>query len=491
MSKLTFTAGAAGALAALIGAAIFSCAPAEPRRPNILFLFADDQRADTIGAWGNSHIQTPNIDRLVAEGFSFRSNYNMGGNSGAVCVPSRAMLNSGKAYFRIRMDLEGVKIMPEVLRESGYTTFATGKWHNKRPSWLRGFQHGKSILFGGMANHLKVPVEDLLPDGKLGNQRIGEKFSSELFADAAVDFLKNYKGDKPFYAYVAFTAPHDPRMPPVPFRQMYYENRPPLPENFLPQHPFNLGPNMTGRDERLAAWPRTKEVVSDQLAEYYGMITHLDGQIGRVLQALEESGHADNTIIIYAADHGLAVGSHGLLGKQSIYECAQRCPLIFAGPGIPKGQSSRAFTYLLDVFPTVASLAGVTPPAGLDGHDLSPIWRGEKQKVRDSVFLAFTNWMRSVRDERYKLIRYPQINYMQLFDLQNDPHEMRNLADEPAQAGRIQQLTELLKQWQQKVGDSQPLSVDKPQPKEIDLTGRKREPDKWQPDWIVKKYFSQ
>ena len=491
MSRSTLIRYVSGALVLMIAIAMLSCAPKTPKRLNILFLFADDQRADTIGAWGNTHIKTPNIDRLVAEGFSFRSNYNMGANGGAVCVPSRAMVNSGRTFFRIKMDLEGVKIMPEVLREAGYTTFATGKWHNKRPSWLRGFERGKNILFGGMSDHLKVPVEDLSPEGKLVNQHTGEKFSSELFADTAIDFLKNYKDDKPFYAYVAFTAPHDPRMPPVDFREMYYNNRPPLPENFLPQHPFNLGPNMTGRDEKLAAWPRAKEVVSDQLAEYYGMVTHLDGQIGRVLKALEESGHGDDTIILYAADHGLAVGSHGLLGKQSIYEHSQKCPLIFVGPGIPKGQSTKSFSYLLDIFPTLASLTGVTPPAGIDGHDLSPIWRGEKQKVRDSVFLAFTNWMRSVRDERYKLIRYPQIDYAQLFDLQNDPHEMHSLAADPAQAARIEKMTEMLKQWQAKAGDSQSLTVDKPQPKEIDLTGRKRQPDKWQPDWIIKKYFSQ
>jgi len=254
------------------------------RRPNILFLFADDQRADTIAAWGNSHIRTPNLDRLVRQGYSFRNNYNMGGNSGAVCIPSRAMVNSGKAYFRIRNDLEGVRILPEILRANGYVTFATGKWHNKRPSWLRGFERGKAVFFGGMANHLKVPLEDLLPDGTLGNDRTGG-FSSEVFADAAIEFLRTYDGDKPFYAYVAFTAPHDPRMPPMKYREMYYQERPLLPRNFMPQHPFNLGPTLTLRDEQLAPWPRTKEVVSDQLAEYYGMITHLDEQIGRVLQS--------------------------------------------------------------------------------------------------------------------------------------------------------------------------------------------------------------
>jgi arylsulfatase A-like enzyme len=270
---------------------------------------------------------------------------------------------------------------------------------------------------------------------------------------------------------------------------MYYEKRPNLPRNFVPQHWFDLGPSMTGRDEKLAAWPRTKEVVSDQLAEYYGLITHLDVQIGRILDALDKSGRANDTIIIYAADHGLAVGSHGLLGKQSVYEHSQKCPLIMVGPGIPKHQSTDAFTYLHDIFPTVTALTGVTPPANLDGHDLSPLWRGEKDKVRDSVFLSFTDHSRAINDGRYKLIRYPQIDHTQLFDLDNDPDEMEDLAENADQAERIEQLTAMLEQWQQDSGDTQPLVVENPKPKEIKLAGREREPDKWQPEWIIKKYF--
>jgi arylsulfatase A-like enzyme len=269
---------------------------------------------------------------------------------------------------------------------------------------------------------------------------------------------------------------------------MYYDAPPPVPRNFMPQHPFNNG-NLGGRDENLAAWPRSPEVIRNQLAEYYGMITHLDEQIGRILEALRASGRAENTYIVYAADHGLAVGSHGLLGKQSIYEHSQRCPLMFVGPGVPKAQSSQAMTYLLDIFPTVCSLAGVRPPAGLDGRDLAPIWRGEKQSVRDSIFLSYVNLMRSVRDERYKLLQYPQINHTQLFDLGADPDELHNLAGDAAQASRVERLRGRLTEWQRTLGDSQPLTVDRPQPKEKDMTGTPRKPDQWQPDWIVKKYF--
>jgi len=480
----TFAAGAAAV--AMPGVLYGNKQPA--KKYNFLFLLADDQRADSVHAYGNNYIQTPNIDKLIARGFSFRQNYCLGSNGGAVCVPSRAMINSGRSYFNVDSRMTGVKIMPELLRENGYTTFATGKWHNKEESFLRGFEKGKALYFGGMADHTKVPVVDLGQKGEFINERVGEKFSSELFTNAAIEFLENHKGDKPFYAYVAYTAPHDPRNPPMKYRQMYYKNRPPLPKNFKPQHPFDNG-HMVGRDENLAPWPRTEEVVRDQLAEYYGLVTHLDEHIGRVTEALRKSRHAENTIIIYAADHGLALGSHGLLGKQSIYEHSMGCPLVFAGPGIPKGGSTKAFSYLLDIFPTVCGLTGLKAPAGVEGKNLRPIWEGRADGVRDSVFLSFSKIQRSVRDKRWKLIRYPQINHTQLFDLKNDPDELNNLADEPSQAGRVKQMLQKLKGCQQKVGDSLPLTVANPKPKQIDMTGRPRKPDRWQPDWIVKKYF--
>ena len=459
-------------------------------RPNILFLFADDQRADTIGAWGNPHIKTPNLDKLVDAGFSFRGNYIFGGNSGAVCMPSRAMLMSGRTWFHVdTKQLKGAKLMPELLHENGYVTFGTGKWHNGEESWLRAFQRGKTVMFGGMSDHSKVPVRDLGPDGKLKPQRTGEKFSSELFADSVIEFLENHDGKQPFFAYVAFTAPHDPRMPPPEQLEFYYRNKPPLPPNFLPQFPFDNGHMTKCRDENLAAWPRTEAVIRDQLAEYYGMITHLDGQIGRILKALKNTGKAGNTLIIYSADNGLALGSHGLLGKQNVFEHSMRVPLIFAGPGIPAGKSTRAFTYLLDVFPTVCDVTGIAAPNGLEGESLRPLWEGKREKLRDSVFLPFIQIQRAVRDERWKLIAYPQIGHLQLFDLQADPDEQTNLIDSPQHAGQVQRLLELMKQWQAKSGDTLKVpSTNKPYEK-IDLTGKKRTPDEFQPEWIVKKYF--
>src|SRR3954454_21899803 len=349
-----------------------------PSRPNILLLFADDQRADTIAAWGNPHIRTPNLDRLARRGTSFRGNYCFGSNSGAVCVPSRAMLMSGRTWLDVPHDLHGVRLLPELLREAGYETFATGKWHNGEESFVRAFPRGRSVFFGGMADHTRVPVADVR-DGRVVDRRIAEKFSSEQFADAAIEFLRSRTGAGPFFCYVAFTAPHDPRNPPEKYREMYYRNRPPLPANFLPQHPFDNGLMKGMRDEDLAAYPRTRDVISDQLCEYYGHVTFLDEQVARILATLERTGRAQNTVIVYTADHGLALGSHGLLGKQSLYERSMKSPLIVAGPGIPAGQSTDAFTYLFDLFPTVCELAGARPPGKLAGESLRPLWAGEKK----------------------------------------------------------------------------------------------------------------
>ena len=475
-----------------LGAPLAHGADAATSRPNILFLFADDQRPDTVAAYGNSHIRTPNIDRLVHSGFNFRRAYCMGSTHGAVCQPSRAMLMSGRTLWRVPMNLKGVPLLPAVLARSGYVTFGTGKWHNRAQSFIRAFQHGKSVFIGGMSNHTKVPIRDLTADGKLTPPRKAERFSSEVFADAVIDFLGSRKGksDKPFFAYVAFTSPHDPRQPPRKFAEMYAPDRVklPLPPNFMPQHPFHNG-WMVGRDEALAAWPRTPEVIRSQLGEYYGMISHLDEQVGRVLAALNKSGHAENTIVVYTADHGLAVGSHGLLGKQNLYEHSMGTPMVISGPGIPQGKSSEALVYLYDLFPTICTWAGVEVPDKVEGRSLAGVINGDRRLVRKTLFTAYENKMRAVRDDRYKLIRYPLINHTQLFDLHGDPAELKNLAGETGQAGRVERMMSLLETWQQQTEDKTPHTSKNPKSKAIDLTGRKRKPDRHQPEWIIRKYF--
>jgi len=460
-------------------------------RPNILLLFADDQRTDTISAWGNPHIRTPNLDALVERGMSFRRTYCLGSPHGAVCVPSRAMLFTGRSYHQIDIgSLAGCRTLGEGLRAAGYRAFGTGKWHNSRAAFARSFDLGRNVMFGGMSDHRQVPVVDYL-DASYSDGRSGELHSSELFAESAIDFLDSYGEDAPFFCYVAFTAPHDPRDPPRPWGQRYYADPPPLPSNFLPQQPWDIG-MMTVRDEVLAGWPREPQVVRAQLAEYYGLIEHMDHQIGRILARLAARDDADNTIVVFAADHGLAVGSHGLLGKQSVFEHSLRAPLIVSGPGVPEGTATTALTYLNDLYPTLLGMAGAQGDTeGVLGRDLRPLMRGETEAVRESVLLCMGNTQRAVSDGRWKLIRYPQIDRWRLFDLASDPHELVNLIDRPEQAGRIESLTAKLREWQARAGDELALEGHEVQPAEVDLTNHKRSPDHWQPRWIRAKYFGE
>lgn len=437
----------------------------EPRRPNILFLLSDDQRRDTIQMWGNGRIRTPNIDSLVREGTSFARAYCMGSMNPAVCQPSRAMILNGRTLFRATVGTPH-KLLPDALREAGYTTFATGKWHHAKEPFARAFTDAGAVFFGGMSDHDKVPLHDFDPTGKYDAPPYynHDKLSSELFADATVDFLKRHakgKSGKPFFAYVSFTAPHDPRTPPAEYREIYNPKINPhrvrFPKNFLPEHPFDNG-EMTIRDEKLAPWPRTREVVLEHIADYYGMITHMDAQIGRVLQTLEETGQKENTIIVFAADHGLAIGSHGLLGKQSVYEHSMGTPLIIGGPGLPKLKKTDAFAYLFDIYPTLCELAEVPIPTSVEGKSLAGVLRGEERQVRNTVFTAYKT-QRAVRDDRWKLIRYTHINKTQLFDLAVDVAEQKDLSKDVDQQERIVRMMKLLQKWQDDLGTDMPLTT--------------------------------
>jgi arylsulfatase A-like enzyme len=439
------------------------------KRPNVVFLFSDDQRADTIAALGNKHIKTPNLDKLVGRGTAFKNAYCMGAMQGAVCVPSRAMVMSGRSLFHIKPDLKGIPTWPATFAQRGYRCFITDKWHNTPPSLLAAFTDGKTIFFGGMGDPYALPIVDLTPQHTLTDPKKTTRHSCEMFADAAIDFIKQQKGaEKPFVAYVAFNGPHDPRTAPKEYHALYDKNKPPLPPNFLPVHPFNNG-DLVGRDERLAPWPRTPEIVRQHLADYYAYITFVDAQVGRILEALREAGLEDDTIIVFASDHGLAIGSHGLFGKQNLYDHSMHAPMIFAGPGIPAGKQSDALVYLFDIFPTLGDLAKVEGPKGSEGKSLVPVLKGDAKQVRDSAFTAYQKFGRAVRDERWHLIVYPHINKTQLFDLQNDPHETKDLAGDAKFAREVERLTAKLKDWQKELGDMQPLRSDKPLPLEFEF----------------------
>ncbi len=440
---------------------VFDFLREQPSRPNVLFLFADDQRADTIAALGNPIIKTPNLDRLAKRGLAFDCAYMQGGFHGATCVPSRAMLLSGESLFRIDEKLLRDETWPAAYGQAGYTTFMAGKWHNGPASIPASFQMARSVFAGGMTNPMKAPLSNLV-DGKLTRPAIAPQHACAVFADEAIRFLKEPR-DGPFFCYVAFDAPHDPHIVPDDFPVRYDAARMPLPPNFLPQHPWDNG-EMTVRDEQLLPWPRPPEKVKEMNAEYYRYISYLDSQIGRILDALDASPYAGNTIVVFSADSGVARGSHGLIGKQNLYEHSVRVPLLIAGPGIPAGKRTEAFCYLFDVLPTLGKRCGVPAPRTSQGIDLTATLGDPAKPARPSLLFAYRDVQRAVREGRWKLIRYPQVDRTQLFDLETDPYETTNLADRPEQAARVAALTELLEKEQKQFGDKAPLKVANPKP---------------------------
>ena len=426
-------------------------------------MIADDHQRDAIAGMGDPTVKTPTMDSLMARGTTFHQTHIMGSLSGAVCVPSRAAVLTSASLFRSGANQinRDYAVWPQVMREAGYHTFFSGKWHNDRQTFADSFDDGATIFFGGMGNQYKVPIFDFDPTGKYPKDAryIGDKFSSTLFTDSAVQFIENYDQTDPFFLYLSFTSPHDPRTPPGEYATMYKPEEVPVPENFLPEHPFDNG-EMRIRDEVLAEFPRTPEIVQQHIADYYGMITSQDAEMGRLLQTLEAKGHLDNTIVIYTADHGLAVGQHGLLGKQNLYSHSIRVPSIFAGPGVPEGVTVDALTYLYDVFPTVCDLTEVDCPDTTEGCSLVPLMEGCVDKVRATVFAAYKDIHRAISDGRWKLIRYyvsketgKGTDFLQLFDLENDPWETNNLADLPEHADRIRSLAADMNMWQIETDD--------------------------------------
>ena len=436
-------------------------------KPNIVFLFADDQRFDTIAALGNRQIRTPHMDWLVQQGTAFTHACIPGGTSGAVCMPSRAMLHTGRTLFHIHGAGETIPrehmTLGETLRGADYHTFGVGKWHNGTASFHRSFAAGGEIFFGGMADHWNVPVFDFDPTGKydkrclyvenpFGSNQTKERFcdhihagrhSTDIISDTGVRFLETHPAGQPYFLSLSFLAPHDPRTMPMEFLEMYDPATIELPGNFLPKHPFDNG-ELKVRDELLAAFPRTPSEIRRHLADYYAMISHLDDRIGRVIAAVRARGELDRTIFVLCGDNGLALGQHGLMGKQSLYDHSIRVPLVLCGPGIPAGKTSDALVYLLDIFPTLCALTGTPVPATVQGKNLLTA-------QRNSLYLAYTDKHRGVRTRQHKLIEYVVNDrhvMTQVFDVVADPLETRNLADDAVLVEKLRrELFRLRDEW--------------------------------------------
>ncbi len=439
------------------------------RRPNLVLLMADDHRHDAMSCAGDPGVATPGLDALAAAGTRCCDARIMGGHSPAVCVPTRAALNTGRDPFHTSIGLGSYRevgtLRPEAvtlgqcLGAAGWNTFHTGKWHLDNAAFNRSFADGSRIFLGGMGDHFNKLLTEYDPSGAYpdATRRSYGVHSTEVFADAAIGFLGRQSADVPFLLSCCFTAPHDPRTAPPEWHARYPAEQIELPANFLPEHPFDNG-ELRIRDELLAPFPRTPERIQREIADYHAMIGHMDHHIGRILAELDRLGLADNTIVVYTGDHGLAVGRHGLLGKQNMYEHALRIPMILRGPGVPAAAAHDGMLCNYDLLPTLCELLGVAAPKDLAGSSFLPRLRDGGQH-RASVYSVYCDRQAALKRDGWKLIRYYRgangqgADRLQLFDTASDPWELHDCIDDPLQQERIRTLRLEMLAEQRRLGD--------------------------------------
>lgn len=448
-------------------------ARAEP--PNILFLLTDDQAFDAVNALGWSEVETPHMDKLVRRGVTFTHAYNQGSWTGAVCVASRTMLFTGQTLWHAHRDRDHLgeryvargRSWPQRMQAAGYRTGMTGKWHVSAAA-EKVFDEVRHLR-GGMPRDQSRMYDRPHPgqhdpfdpaDPSLGGYWSGGKHWSEVVADDAIAMLKAPAGDtRPFFLYVAFNAPHDPRQAPREYVDRYPYDAMSIPSSFQPRYPYaeviGSGPRL--RDERLAPFPRTEYAVRVHRAEYAAIISHLDAQIGRILDALDEAGVTERTRIIFTSDHGLAVGRHGLLGKQNMYDHSVRVPLVIAGPGIPQGHRIHRRVYLQSVAPTTLDWAGASTD-GIEFESLAPLLDDaaggpDSSTPQGTVYGAYLDRQRMITLGDRKLIVYPTVPKLRLYDLADDPAEVVDLADRPEHRDAVAKLLRELKRQQGELDD--------------------------------------
>jgi arylsulfatase A-like enzyme len=438
---------------------------AEPRKPNILFILVDDQSPFDFRFHNPaSTLDSPNIDRLASGGMIIDAAYHMGSFTGAVCVPSRHMIASGRTVWHLPVghgskncppDLENNTLGP-VFGRAGYATMRTCKEGNSYTA----------------ADKLYDVVHDATKRG--GTAETG----SAWHAERVLDYLGEREAKKdarPFFIHLGFSHPHDIRDGTQELLAKYGSTnhtdksappalnpkQPPLPPNWLPAHPFD-NTEMNVRDEIHVSgvWKRRDEAtVRNEIGREYACAENIDIQIGRVLARLDETGELDNTYILYTADHGIAIGRHGLLGKQNLYEHTWRVPMVVRGPGIKPGSRAPGNIYLGDLLATFCDLTGVTPPETNEGTSFKPVLLGGKQAIRDTLYGVYSGGgkpgMRSVKQGDWKLIEYeaPGVRETQLFNLRENPHELlaghknadaNNLAADPRHSAKLAEMRALL-----------------------------------------------
>jgi arylsulfatase A-like enzyme len=393
------------------------------RRPNVLFVFSDMQRAYSMGCYDDANARTPVLDAFAKQG----ARLDAAMSNTPVCCPYRASLMSGQYAHRHGVMSNGVVFRPtvkciaETFRDAGYETGYSGKWHISPP------KSAKDPTYG-------FPP----PKTEFGFYRTDRQ--SANVTDVALKFIaEKSKGLKPWMLFVSWILPHTP-----------YK----APEGYV------------GHFSKVAIPPNVPKGLPSEnakqcLPDYYGMIESLDDEFKRVLQALNQAGVADDTIVVYSSDHGDMIGCQGLKAKRWPYEESARIPFLICYPrAIKPGTVITDPFGSPDVYPTLAGLAGLKAPDGVDGADFSPLLRGETAKPpRDYVYLemqyAYVPWpgWRALRTRQHMYARTKDKPWF-LFDLKNDPWEKKNLVDDPSQKALVKEFDDRLTSIMHETGDS-------------------------------------
>lgn len=453
------------------GAEVQSKKSASPlRRPNILFILVDDQSPFDFKFYNpKSSLESPNIDRLAAQGMVLDAAHHMGSFVGAVCTPSRHMIMSGRTIWHLPIAPEAGKYCPPnleqntlaaVFNRAGYDTMRTCKVGNSYEGANKQFtvRHDASKRGGTDEN------------------------GSSWHGDQVMNYLSEREASKdadPFLIHFGFSHPHDTRDGRPELLEKYgAENhtdkahlpvsnpkQPALPVNYLPAHPFPHGhPDLRDETTVSGVWEKRDErTIRNELGREFACSEAIDIQIGRVLTKLEAMGELENTYIFYTADHGIAIGRHGLQGKQNLYEHTWRVPFIVKGPGIKPGSRAPGNIYLLDTVATLCDLAGIPAPESNEGLSFKPVLEGKQNIMRDVLYGMYCGGtkpgMRCVKKGDWKLIKYDvldgTVHETQLFDLATNPDELlsehgkkdpalTNLASDPKYAGKLVEMENLL-----------------------------------------------
>lgn len=454
---------------------------------NVVLITSDQQRWDSLPCYGLDFMRSPNLDRLAREGIVFEQCY----TPSPVCVPARACLLSGQwaSTTGVLGNNHGLDTdtptWPKLLSEAGYLTAAIGKMHFYPWDARNGFQERISAedkrhtyLPDDFVKFLRVHgLERVHPTTNPGYfESLGapvtplpKKFHVDAYVgDQAAEWFRRRSDDEPFAVWVSFPGPHDPYDPPEEMAGLYYDA--PIPEPIGSRAELARKPRAQQRAGheslknsmfRIDPTQATPEQHRRWRAHYYANITLLDEGIGKILDALEETGQLDRTLIMFTSDHGDALGDHGLPYKGFFYESMAHVPLIVRGPGIAAGRRCPALVSLIDLVPLIYRTCRVESPRTLEGEDISPLLRDPSGSVREVVFSEIMGRM-MVRDARYKYAHYVDGDG-ELYDLENDPTEERNLANEPEYAAEVARLRALLLDHTMRTYTRRAMAVERPQ----------------------------